>query len=162
MEKLLLHFLSLRNFPTVPHCRLVEKKDCKLSSSSHQLIKLTVKHRELREMQTENEFIKKDILQKFGQYLDMEKWKETKMLHRKVTVDLLRQEVLYLEAETRDREKKKVEMIEEVENMKRSLSEKYNHLDEEGENLNVLLEIVNQLRNWNKEYQTMNNEEIVD
>ena len=113
-------------------------------------------------MQTENEFIKKDILQKFGQYLDMEKWKETKKLHRKVRVDLLRQEVLYLEAETRDREKKKVGMIEEVENMKRSLSEKYNHLDEEGENLNVLLEIVNQLRNWNKEYQTMNNEEIVD
>ena len=150
MEKLLLHFLSLRNFPTVPHCRLVEKKDCKLSSSSHQLIKLTVKHRELREMQTENEFIKKDILQKFGQSIDMAKWKETKRLDRKTRVDCLKREILRVEGERREKEKRKIEMMERLENMKRSLSEKYDDLDEERENLKSLLEIVSQLRNWKK------------
>ena len=159
VEKLLFHFFSLNKLPDIPYCRLVEKKDCKLSSSSHQLIKLNVKHRELREMQTENDFIKKDILQKFGESISIERWKETKKLNRKIRMECLRQEILSFEAETRDKEKKKIEITEQVENMKRSMSEKYDNLDEERENLNSMLEIVSQLRNWNREYETMKNEE---
>ena len=156
--KIIVPFFSLKKLPDIPYCRLVEKKDCKLSSSSHQLIKLNVKHRELRELQTENDFIKKDILQTFGQSIEMDTWKETKKLNRKIRVDCLRQKILSSEAEKRDKEKKKIEITEKVENMKRSLSEKYVNLDEERENLNSLLEIVSQLRNWNREYQTMKNE----
>ena len=132
--------------PEIPDCRLVEMKDCKLSSSAHQLIKMNMKHRELREIQTENDFIKKDILQKFGQSIDMEKWKETKRLDRKTRVDCLRREILRVEAERRDKEKSKMEMIERVKNMKKSLQEKYENLDKEREGLKSLLEIVSQLR----------------
>ena len=159
VEKLLFHFFSLKKLPDIPYCRLVAKKDCKLSSSSHQLLKLNVKHRELRDMQKENDFIKKDILQKYGQFIEMEQWKETKKLNRKIRVECLRQEILSSKAETQEKEKKKIEITEQVENMKRSMSEKYVDLDEERENLNSLLEIVSQLRNWNREYQTMKNEE---
>ena len=83
-------------------------------------------------------------MQKFGQSIDMEKWKETKRLDRKTRVDCLRQEILRVEADRRDKEK--IEMIERVENMKKSLREKYENLDEEREGLKSLLEIVSQLR----------------
>ena len=110
-------------------------------------------------MQKENDFIKKDILQKYGQFIEMEQWKETKKLNRKIRVECLREEILSSKAETQEKEKKKIEITEQVENMKRSMSEKYVDLDEERENLNSLLEIVSQLRNWNREYETMKNEE---
>ena len=112
--------------------------------------------RELREIQTENKFSKKDILQKFGESLDLEKWKETKRLDRKTRVDCLRREVGRVEAERREREKRKMELREGEENMRRSLGEKYDHLEEERENLKSLLGILSHLRNWKREYQDIN------
>ena len=147
------HHVRPPSSPEIPSCRLVEVKDCNLSCSAHQLIKLAVKHRELREIQDQNEFTKKDILQKFGQSLDIGKWKETKKLDRKTRVDCLRREIHRVEAERREKEKRKMEVMQRVENMTRSLSEKYSDLDEERENLQSLLDILAQLRNWRRGFQ---------
>ena len=40
----MLSSVSPMSRPEMPSCRLVEKKDCKLSCNAHQLIKLSVKH----------------------------------------------------------------------------------------------------------------------